>query len=365
MGTGIASILLNTLPYNGTWLYWISVVLFALNVVLFVSFLLITALRYLLYPDIFPVMITHPAQSLFLGTFPMGLATIINMFCFVCVPVWGTWASYFAWGLWIMDAVISVLTCFVLPFIMMTRKSETVLSSMSAAWLLPIVACVVCAASGSIVADVLPDPQYALTTIVVSYILWGIGVPLALMIMVIYLMRLMLHKLPPKEIMVSMFLPLGPLGQGSYGIQKLGQVSQKIFPQTHTLRPGTGEIFEILGFFVGLLLWSFGLLWLFFAVASILRTRKFPFNLGWWAFTFPLGVYATSTCQLGREMPSRFFRVMGTVFSVCVVLLWIVVSWLTAKGMYNRSLFAAPCLVELRERQRRKLERLHVEGYSS
>jgi tellurite resistance protein TehA-like permease len=226
----------------------------------------------------------------------------------------------------------------------MTRKSETVLSSMSAAWLLPIVACVVCAASGSIVADVLPDPQYALTTIVVSYILWGIGVPLALMIMVIYLMRLMLHKLPPKEIMVSMFLPLGPLGQGSYGyvppphppktlniylrvhranlsyvicennrIQKLGQVSQKIFPQTHTLRPGTGEIFEILGFFVGLLLWSFGLLWLFFAVASILRTRKFPFNLGWWAFTFPLGVYATSTCQLGREMPSRFFRVMGTV----------------------------------------------------
>lgn len=69
----------------------------------------------------------------------------------------------------------------------------------------------------------------------------------------------------------------------------------------------------MLGFFIGLLLWAFGLLWLFFAVASIFRTRKFPFNLGWWAFTFPLGVYATSTCQLGREMPSRFFRVLGTV----------------------------------------------------
>lgn len=96
-------------------------------------------------------------------------------------------------------------------------------------------------------------------------------------------------------------------------IQKLGQVSQNIFPKTDILRPGTGDVFEMLGFFIGLLLWAFGLLWLFFAVASIIRTRKFPFNLGWWAFTFPLGVYATSTCQLGREMPSRFFRVLGTV----------------------------------------------------
>jgi hypothetical protein len=34
-------------------------------------------------------MIRHPTQSLFLGTFPMGLATIINMVVFVCVPAWG------------------------------------------------------------------------------------------------------------------------------------------------------------------------------------------------------------------------------------------------------------------------------------
>ncbi|KAE8165649.1 voltage-dependent anion channel [Aspergillus tamarii] len=363
MGTGIASILLNTLPYNGKWLYWISVVLFAFNVLLFLIFLFITALRYLMYPDIFPVMVTHPAQSMFLGTFPMGLATIINMFCFVCVPAWGVWASYFAWGLWITDAVCSVLTCFVLPFIMMTRKSDIALSSMGAAWLLPVVSCVVCAASGAIVADVLPDSNYALGTIVVSYVLWGVGVPLALMIIVIFLMRLLLHKLPPKEILVSMFLPLGPLGQGSYGIQKLGQVSQNIFPKADVLRPGTGEVFEMLGFFIGLLLWAFGLLWLFFAVASIFRTRKFPFNLGWWAFTFPLGVYATSTCQLGREMPSRFFRVLGTIFSVCVVLLWMVVTCLTAKGVYNKSLFKAPCLADLREKQRRlREEQEHVEG---
>jgi Voltage-dependent anion channel len=89
MGTGIVSILLHNLPYNGDWLYWISVVIFALNVALFILFTFISVVRYAVYPEIWLAMIRHPAQSLFIGTFPMGLATIINMIVFACVPAWG------------------------------------------------------------------------------------------------------------------------------------------------------------------------------------------------------------------------------------------------------------------------------------
>jgi tellurite resistance protein TehA-like permease len=98
-----------------------------------------------------------------------------------------------------------------------------------------------------------------------------------------------------------------------YRIQKLGMAAQKVFPLTGTLRSGSGDTLYDIGFLIGLLLWSFGCLWLFFAVAAIIRSKKFPFNLGWWAFTFPLGVFTTCTNQLGREIPSRFFRVLGTV----------------------------------------------------
>lgn len=94
MGTGIVSILLHNLPYNGRWLYWLSVIVFCLNILLFCTFLLISILRYAIYPEIWRVMIRHPAQSLFLGTFPMGLATIVNMVALVCVPAWGDWAAY-------------------------------------------------------------------------------------------------------------------------------------------------------------------------------------------------------------------------------------------------------------------------------
>ncbi|KAL4911832.1 voltage-dependent anion channel [Aspergillus aurantiobrunneus] len=351
MGTGILSMLLNTLPYNGRWLYWVSVSIFALNVLLFLIACIISFLRYALYPEIFRAMISHPVQSIFIGTIPMGFATIVNMFCFVCVPAWGDWAPNFAWTIWIVDAVISVVIALSLPFLLMSGSDETKLSSMTAVWLLPIVSCVVTASSGAIVADILPNPQHALWTVIVSYVLWGVGLPLALMIMVIYLQRLTLHKIPPKAMIVSVFLPLGPCGSGGYGAMKLGKAAQTIFPQTHTLEELSGPAFHAMGFLVGLILWAFGLVWLFFASASIVRCKTFPFNIGWWGFTFPIGAYASCTCQIGAELPSAFFRVLGTIISLCVVVLWIMVSAGTLKGVVSGQMFHAPCFAELEAKE--------------
>ena len=192
---------------------------------------------------------------------------------------------------------------------------ETKLSTMTATWLLPIVATIVAAASGGIVAEVLPNPQHALWTLIVSYILWGTGVPLAMVVLVIYFQRLTIHKLPPREVIVSVFLPLGPLGQGGFGIMQLGKVAMDIFPKTGTLQSTTtnsGEILYIVGWMAATIMWGFGLVWFFFAAASITRS-KFPFNMGWWGFTFPLGVFTTSTTMMGKELPSTFFKVLGTV----------------------------------------------------
>jgi hypothetical protein len=36
-------------------------------------------------------------------------------------------------------------------------------------------------------------------------------------------------------------------------------------------------------------------------------------DLGWWGFTFPLGVFAVSTTTIAEELPSLFFKVLGTV----------------------------------------------------
>lgn len=72
-------------------------------------------------------MIRHPVQSLFLGTFPMGLATIVNMTVFVCVPAWGDRFAKLAWALWWIDAVCAVGTNFYLPFIIMYKHEVSLL----------------------------------------------------------------------------------------------------------------------------------------------------------------------------------------------------------------------------------------------
>lgn len=150
----------------------------------------------------------------------------------------------------------------------MCRQEKTGLSTMTAAWLLPVVAPIVSSASGGIVAEVLPNPTHALWTVVVSYILWGIGVPLAMAILVIYFQRLTVHKLPPREVIVSVFLPLGPLGQGGFGIMQLGKVALEVFPKTHTLEAAAGSAGQILyvsGWLTALIMWGFAVVWLLLA----------------------------------------------------------------------------------------------------
>ncbi|EME40420.1 hypothetical protein DOTSEDRAFT_136670 [Dothistroma septosporum NZE10] len=354
MGTGITSILLHNIPYNGHWLQYISYIIFALNVLLFILFLVISILRYTLYPKIFLAMIRHPAQSLFLGTFPMGLATIINMIVFVCVPAWeGNWWKL-AWVLWWIDAAFSLGTCFALPFIIMTVH-KTELNKMTAAWLLPIVAPIVASATGGIVAEVIPNPQHALITLIVSYVLWGTGVPLAMCVLVVYFLRLTTCQLPPKEVVVSTFLPLGPLGQGSFAIMQLGTVANSLLQRTDTLPVArsliAGEVLYTAGFMLAIIMWGFGLVWLFFALAAIYTTSRFPFNMGWWGFTFPLGVFTVATTTFGKELPSAFFRVLGTIFSICVTLLWMIVICGTVYRACTREIFVAPCLKDLEKRE--------------
>lgn len=226
---------------------------------------------------------------------------------------------------------------------------------MTAAWLLPIVATIVAAASGAVVADALPNDQHALWTIIISYILWGCGISMAMFTLAIYFHRLTLHALPPREVIVSVFLPLGPFGQGAFAIMQLGADSLKLFERMDTIpaAPMAGQILYTFGLLAALIMWGSGLVWLFFALASITRST-FPFNLGWWGFTFPLGVFAVATTTLAKELPSPFFRVLGSVFSLVVVILWAFVSVRTLRRSVTGELFMAPCLKDWEAQQARK-----------
>ncbi|CAK7270601.1 Plasma membrane sulfite pump involved in sulfite metabolism [Sporothrix epigloea] len=371
MGTGIVSVLLHNLPYNAHGVWYISVAVFGLNVLLFLCFSAITLTRYILYPEIWGVMIKHPSQSLFLGCIPMGLSTIINMMALVCTP-WGNGFIYFAWALWWVDVIMSCACSLVIPFIVVHHHRNQ-LSQMTAALLLPVVPVIVAAASGGIIAGVLPNNAHAVTTIVTSYILWSLGETFSFFIMTVYFLRLQVHDLPPREVIVSVFLPIGPLGQGGFAIQQLGKVAITLLPATgafngNAISSSIPDAFEASAMYGGTVLYMFGILaglcswgaalgWLAFAVISIMTTKSFPFNMGWWGFVFPLGVLTSCTSMLATELSSTFFKVITMIFSGCVFCLWILVAVKTAIMAVRGDIFFAPCLRNLPPKEQQANEK--------
>lgn len=97
---------------------------------------------------------------------------------------------------------------------MTNRRHE--LEEMTALYLIPIVGIVIAATSGALVAGALTNIQHQLWTLVISYIFWGIGTPLSWMILTIYFLRLTVHKPLQREVIVSLLLPIGPLGLSGF-----------------------------------------------------------------------------------------------------------------------------------------------------
>jgi hypothetical protein len=72
---------------------------------------------------------------------------------------------------------------------------EHSIDKLTAVWLLPVVAPIVAAATGANLCGVIPPDSPALeSTLVASYVLWGVGFPFAMSILVLYIHRLTVYK---------------------------------------------------------------------------------------------------------------------------------------------------------------------------
>ncbi len=344
MGTGILALALNQLPLEIPFLHQLAGALWLLNIGLFATFSLLYGARWVLFFHEARRIFGHSVMSMFFGTIPMGLATIINGFLAFGIPRWGATAVTIAEALWWVDLAMAVVCGVAIPFLMFTRQDHS-LEKMTAVWLLPVVAAEVTAASAGQLVPHLTNPAAALHILVLGYALWAFSVPIAMSILVILLQRLVMHKLPHRDMAASGWLALGPLGTGALGLLLLGADAPRVF-QTAGMA-GIGEVAQGLGIIGGVAMWGYGAWWMLIAIlttARYLRTGM-PFNLGWWGFTFPIGVYAVATLALGHQTNITFFLSLGTVLVVILAGLWAVIAARTLQGAWQRRLFVAPCLI--------------------
>lgn len=128
--------------------------------------------------------------------------------------------------------------------------------------------------------------------------------PVSLLIMAMYFHRLAVHHLPPAAAIVSVFLPLGPCGQGSFAILQFSKVIRSLAEKSNvalgagaTLSASDQRTFALAIYAgtlpVALVIWGLGFFWLTIAVMSVSKmalTDRLAFNMGFWRVS-------TSTCR--------------------------------------------------------------------
>ena len=307
-------------------------------------------LRWIIYPTEAKQIFSHASMSLFLGAIPMALATIINGYLKFGIHLYGDWVVPFAQLLWYIDVLLAVSIAWIVPFYMYNRQQHE-LQSMTAVWLLPIVACEVAAATGGLLLPHIAVGQQALGILLGGYVLWGISVLPAFAILTILMLRLALHKLPSKELAISSWLALGPIGTGALALLILGAQAPQVLAVID--QQSLGLFCQQAGIVVSLILMGFGLWWLGIAVLTTLKHAKtaLPFNLGWWGLTFPLGVFTLAVLNLAQQLHVSFIQSIGYALAVILIMLWLVVVTKTAQGFYRGSLFFSPCLKSYLEQQ--------------
>ncbi|KAK7032766.1 sulfite efflux pump SSU1 [Favolaschia claudopus] len=371
MGTGAVASLVSRFHFGegSEAVKVLTLLLFFLNLCFFSIITTATVARYYLFPELWDAMLEHPTQSLFMGAFPMGASTLINLSLTIhqTYSYGGPGFVYALWAFWWLDCAISLFIAIGMIFVMITRQQHS-LGQMSALWLLPVVTLIVASSTGGLMAPALStlDPAFSALTTTVSFNILLMGLSLALMIITVYLMRLVVHGPLDTGLILSSFIILGPLGQGGFSMlvnaQNIGHI---MLPA-----PFNPAAIQTICLCAAWTLFSMGLIWLCIAlcsVGSVLLRQRVPFSISYWGTIFPNAVFALLTVQLGEELKSPVLNYLGAIFSVLVFLLWIFVFAKTIPAVWNTSLFFSPCASTLSERTPLAVEHRSgvTTGYSS
>jgi tellurite resistance protein TehA-like permease len=253
MGTGILALALPQMPGIGASLKPVGEVMWFFNIGLFTLFTALYTARWILFGHEARRIFGHNTVSMFIGTIPMGLATIINGCLAFGIARFGEGIVPVATVLWWIDAAMAVSCGVLIPYFMFTRHQHS-LDGMTAVWLLPVVAAEVTAASGGLLAPHLAQGSAQFGMLVTSYILWAYSVPVAFSILALLILRMALHKLPHEGMAASSWLALGPIGTGALGMLVLGGDAPAIMAG-HGLAD-VGTVAQGIGTIAGLLLWG-------------------------------------------------------------------------------------------------------------
>lgn len=209
MATGGLANVLHTVPYDAPWLYYVGLLFFFLNLVLYIGIWAMMLTRFISYPATFHASLVHPTESLFVPAFAVSFGTICITIVEYGADRTGPWLSEVVWVLFWFNVALAITLSIAIYMILWSSLTFTI-AQMTPIWIFPAYPLLIIGPHAANLATKLQSPSRTLEVIVGGFTVQGIGFLVSLTIYAAFVYRLMTQKLPADPSRPGMFVSVGP-----------------------------------------------------------------------------------------------------------------------------------------------------------
>lgn len=343
MGAGIVAIAAAVVPGLADPLRPVAVTMWALSAVLLVGLIVLSVAQAIVHPQVWRRHLRSPVTAHFLGTIPMAILVVGAGADLVGRDLVGLEVAFpVHLVVWCIGTALGVAVAVGVPVATVLR-SDVAPDQANGSWLLSVVPPFVSASSAYLLIPQLPAGQAQATMLFGSYALLGMSLIAAALTTMLIWFRLVHHDAGPVGLAPTLWIVLGPLGQSATAVGTLGLVAPGVVAGLD-VDPLLGSVLWGVGAALGLPLLGAAALWTLLATVMTVRALRagMPFGLGWWSFTFPIGVTCTGAAAVGEVTGSVLIDGMAVAYFGALALAWAVVAVRTAWGSVVRGTLFMP-----------------------
>ena len=308
MASGIVSIGTDLLGYGV-----LSEAILGVTVAAFVSLVLAYVARALWFAPFVRHSLQDPTVAMAYFTFVAGADVLGVRLVMAGHPA-------IAAGLAIVAALVWVVLNYGLPWSIVARAHRPVFREFNGTWFIWVVGTQSLAIAAVGLVGASHDAALRQSLAETAVCLWGVGIVLYLVLVVIIFLRLMVVEVTPGE--------MGPaywIAMGATAISVRAAAGLLVLPS----RVGGFPIGELHSFVVGtsVVLWSFGTWWipllvLFGLWRHVVRRYPLSYEPRLWSMVFPLGMYTVASYTLGKAAGFDFMVDIARVWVFVGVVAW-------------------------------------------
>ncbi|KAJ5180733.1 hypothetical protein N7492_003943, partial [Penicillium capsulatum] len=327
-------------PYRFRGLDTIGIVVFLINIALYLFIWGLLIIRFYYYPYTFKASFLHPTESLFVPAALVSFGTILINVSQYGPENAGPWLGQAVGILFWIDATLAVIFSAGIYLTLWSTQTFTI-AQMTPIWIFPAYPMLIIGPHAGILSAKL-EPARSLRIIIGGTTIQGVGFLVSLMVYSAFIYRLMTQKLPKENIRPGMFVSVGPSGFTVAGLVNMASEAKRSFPADFM---GNGALAaDILRVTVNFsCLWLWGLAVFFFIIASsahwaAISHGRMVFSMTWFSFVFPNTALVTATFAIGEAFSCKAINIIGIVAVFPLILMYFFVCYMMVRAIATRQI---------------------------